>query len=94
MFKLSLPRVKGAQIHLNSAGPAAMPVLVFLPIGPIPAPPKRTLQNKRNRSIRKKKRKKKKRTNQKKENITKRKKRREKRKNVLLLTVLNSPKSN
>lgn len=67
---------------------------VFLPIGLTPAPLKRTLQNKRNRSIRKKKRKRKKRTNPKKENITKRKKRREKRKSVLPLTVLKSPKSN
>nr|XP_009239019.2 protein SREK1IP1 isoform X2 [Pongo abelii] len=60
-----------------------------------PVPLKRTLQNKRNKNIRRKKRKKKKRVNQKKGNITKRKKRREKKKSILLpLIVLNSPESN
>ncbi|XP_032705644.1 protein SREK1IP1 isoform X2 [Lontra canadensis] len=60
-----------------------------------PVPLKRTLQNKRNKNIRRKKRKKKKRISQKGGNTTKRKKRREKRKSILLpLILLRSPKSN
>lgn len=60
-----------------------------------PVPLKRTLQNKRNKDIRRKKRKKRKRVSQKRGSITKRTKRREKRKSIPLpLIVLKSPKSN
>lgn len=83
------------KIYLSAIN-AIISQYVLLPLGLIhPVPLKRTLQNKRNKNIRRKKRKKKKRISQKGGNITKRKKRREKRKSILPpLILLRSPKSN
>lgn len=90
-YTSSLRRFRPYSIRVSSV--TSVSHSVFLSVGLIPAPLKRTPQNKRNKSIRKKKRKRKRRTNQKRENITKRKRRREKRKSALPLAALNSPKS-